>query len=215
MRATTFLLLSSAVCAGCASKDASFGVSDTGSSAEDGDEQPADIATTEDTAVFAEPLWWRLTSRLLISKGEPIPVKSIVSVEMLGEKDEILCQEDLSIELAEPVASPHEAILVWWKLTPVAGSVVCGVYPRPFPESFYLGVGTMHPDIQAALLSLPSINSDAQLNGAYAALENPDDLVVFGAAGTSDDFEGAGEAISKAPLEDGVWRIKPVYRFAY
>ena len=175
-----------------------------------------DESISSDTGLLVEPAWWRLAADLTFTKGTLIPGKSELTVELLGSKDEPLCTQQVPVIAAEEWSQEHASVLTAWVLTPEFVDDLCGVYETPLAKSIVLGVGEMHPDIQAAMGAIPTLDGEAPLNGAYMiALDKPDVLYVYGVAGLAAAYAGGGEVASALPLEDGLWQIEPVYRFSY
>jgi hypothetical protein len=169
-----------------------------------------------DTAVIVAPKWWRLSASLALIQGIPVPEKSFLTVELLGSKDESLCTQQRPLLATEEWADAYDSVLAAWKLSPEPVELLCGLYEPPLDESIVLGIGEMHPDIQAAIGSIPELDGDAPLNAAYmVSIDKPDDLYVYGVAGTSTAYAGEGTVVSELPLEDGAWQLEPVYRFSY
>lgn len=182
----------------------------------DASDTALDEAESVDTAVIVAPMWWRLTASLVLVQGIPVPEKSSLTVELLGSKSESLCTQQRPLLTTEEWAVAYDSVLAAWKLTPEPVELLCGLYDPPLDESIVLGFGEMHPDIQAAIGSIPELDGDAPLNAAYmVSIDKPDDLYVYGVAGTSLAYAGEGKVVSKLPLEDGAWQLEPVYRFSY
>jgi hypothetical protein len=207
-----FTLLSTA----CSSK--SFDVM-TGSSYDTGSEDGGVDATidsgVQDTGLFVQPVWWRLSAGLLLQDGSPVPKDSTLLVELLTEDGESLCVQELTIEVVEPIEAPSELIMSWWGLTPTPLKQFCGVYDTPLPDSLRIGVGSMHPEILAAIGAISAIEDPTLLNAAYATISDDGPLLVYGVAGTPEAYEGLGEVVVEAPIPDGLWNLKPVYQFSF
>jgi hypothetical protein len=190
---------------------------DTASSvSEDASDTAQDDMESSDTAVIVAPMWWRLSASLVLVQGTPVPEKSSLTVELLGSKDESLCTQQRPLLVTEEWADAYDSVLAAWKLSPEPVELLCGLYEPPLDESIVLGIGEMHPDIQAAIGSIPELDGDAPLNAAYmVSIDKPDDLYVYGVAGTSTAYAGEGKVVSELPLEDESWQLEPVYRFSY
>ena len=198
----------------CSSSAKFAGSSDTGSTA--GDE---DVGTTDtgaaDTGLVTWPLWWRLSAQLTIEADGIQAAKSSLEISLIDERDEVICTARVALVSAESIAATSSAVLAWWSVEPEASETLCGVYTSPLPEALQLGVGELHPDIRAAMASFDNLAEDAPLNGAYASMNEPDSVLVFGVAGLQEAYEGQGEAAEVLPLADGLWSILPIYRFTY
>jgi hypothetical protein len=219
MRVQSILLLSfltTMLCGACDSKGmtAEDASSDDTATIDESDDHSDDTANG-DTAIFVEPVWWRLSAGLTLRDGVPVTEESSLTLELLGGEDEQLCLQELTLQSVEALKPEHESILAWWRVTPTAVETLCGIYDTPLLESLRIGVGQMHPDILAAIEAIPTIDADAPLNAAFAALSDDSQIYVYGVAGTVEAYEGGGEVATKAPLDDGLWSIKPVYRFTY
>jgi len=215
MRPTLILLSLSLLGAGCDSGGSATGFweADTGSA--NGVDDAETYDTAQDTGIFVAPQWWRLSAGLILSEGVPIAEKSTLSLELIGSKDEQLCFQEFTVKAVESLEPTHESIVTWWRLTPTPLDTLCGIYDTPLSESILIGVGVMHPDILAAISSISTISADAPLNAAYAAVDDTEQIYVYGVAGTPASYEGEGEVAIEAPLEDGIWQLEPVYRFSY
>jgi hypothetical protein len=201
----------------CSESGLAFDVADTAAYDDEAMRDTAqDDSEAADSGVIVAPMWWRLSASLVLVQGTPVPEKSALTVELLGSKDEPLCTQQRPLLASEDWGVDYDAVLTAWKLTPEPVELLCGLYEPPLGESIVLGVGEMHPDILAAIGSIPELDEDAPLNAAYmVTIDKPDALYVYGVAGMSTAYAGEGEVVSKLPLEDGGWQIEPVYRFSY
>ncbi|MFT5686510.1 MAG: hypothetical protein ACI8RZ_007466 [Myxococcota bacterium] len=218
MRVKSILLLPLFFCCtSCSSsKDMALGAdeaSDTGM-ADTTNESDTGSADT-DTAIFVEPMWWRLSASMTLYEGVPLPEKSSLLIELLDGEDESLCVQEVALEGVEKIEPTNDVIVSWWQLTPTASDHLCGVYDFPLPGVIRIGIGEMHPDIFAAANSLSTIDAEAPLNAAYASISDDGQIYVYGVAGTPEAYEGLGEVAVADPLSDGLWQLKPVYRFSF
>ncbi len=207
-----FILLNTA----CSSKQDYSGAAD---SYETGSQDEASDATADsaeqDTAIFVQPVWWRLSAGLFLREGSPVLKDSTLFIELLADDGELLCEQELSLDAVESLEPPSTLIMSWWSLTPSPSAQLCGVFDSPLSETIRIGVGSMHPEILAVIGSLSAIDDPAPLNAAYATIVDDGPLVVYGVAGLPEAYEGLGEVAEEAPIPDGFWQLKPVYQFSY
>ena len=212
----TPILLFTLLSTGCSSKspDVMTGSSyDTGS--EDGSVDATIDSGIQDTGIFVQPVWWRLSAGLLLQDGSPTLKDSILLVELLGDGSELLCVQELTLEGVESLEPPSELVMGWWELTPVLTEQLCGVYETPLPDTIRIGIGAMHSEILAVIGSTDAVDDPTALNAAYASILDDGPLFVYGVAGTPEAYEGLGEVVVEAPIPDGIWQLKPIYQFSY
>lgn len=201
----------------CSQSNFSTGHIDVSDTAVSGDYETGQyMPDAEDSGIVVEPMWWRLSAALSLKQGAPLAAKNALTIELLGSKDESLCVRELSLQSAEDWPLDSASVLAAWKLTPEPADILCGLYETPLDESIVLGIGEMHPDIQAAIGAIASLDAEAPLNGAYmVTLDQPEVIYVYGVSGLVSAYAGEGEIASQLPLEDGSWLLEPVYRFSY
>ena len=183
---------------------------------DDGMSGDADSDTNDSSEPPNVPTWWSLSGQLDLLKGTPL-AGSTFSVMVSNADGDPLCDVPLTIGVlsATAVKPPHDSILSWWELELLGESMVCDI-EVPLSSRIQLGVGSMHPDLLAALSSSDSLEPSMPLNGAYVILdESPESLFVFGVAGLPEQYTSKGTVAQEAPLTDGVWHIEPVYLFRY
>lgn len=208
MRLIALVALFATGCSGMASDDA-------GQEADDGDASGGDTGAADGSIdTGAEPEWWRLEADLELVDGLPVAESSVLRLSVLLGTDCVDEVVPMSVVAVEEL--PHETIYTWWELAlPEDGWVCLGVDEGPRPGPLLVGIGAMHPEVQAVLGSMTDVQGDAaeSLNGAYAQLPGSDQLLVFGAAGPADAWTGDGVASTGAPLADGTWWVRTAYSF--
>lgn len=157
------------------------------------------------------PSWWTLRADVALKAGLPVAKASRLQVTLLDGTLAVLCEAEVSLQAAADTTSPDPAIYAWWIVEPVLPTG-CDGAGLDLPAGLLLGVGEMHPDIQARLIMEDTVEP-AALNGAYASLDGGKTLLVYGAAGPSVAWEGEGAPADKAPLDDGQWSLRPVFSF--
>jgi len=173
-----------------------------------------------DSGVSVTPTWWRLDAELMVSAGQLSASSSELVVWVLGADGEVLCQEPMRIAETDTEPSrPDPSILTWWAIERGDSTGTC---PQRYdltgiPESFHLGVGEMHPELEAVAGQVSDDLPDTgvlTLNGAYARVDDSvDDTWVFGFAGDAAAWSGTSGPATVAPLSDGLWSLKGVYGF--
>lgn len=210
MRLLPYLLL-----AGCGgskeSDDMGGGAGDTGSQVgpDTGDDG-------EDTGDLTRS--WLLEADLALVDGAPDPASSVLRLSRRVEGT-VDCVDAVGLTLVEAVAPvPHDSVLAWWSVDWDGGALSCfAADSGPGAGHALIGIGVMHPEVEALLGRLEQVTADgaaASLNAAYATLDGDERLLVYGAAGTEQAYAGQGVAASQEPLADGTWLVRAVYPFA-
>jgi len=162
------------------------------------------------------PVWWRLGATLDLLDGAIQKRDSTLDISLSGADDVVICEESLPISRATSVvATPDAVVLAWWRIAAADPTGDCASWTSPLSTSVFLGIGDMHPDIEASLDPLDLAAVSDSLNGAYASLDGGDTVYVYGVAGTVDAYAGAVPAADALPLADGTWTVLAVYPFAY
>jgi len=179
------------------------------------DDTSFDSGLDEDNADGDEPVWWALQAELVLEKG--LATGGIVTIAPISGESVQLCPdtEPITITTITEQPIPYEGLLTWWRLELELIDELCPGVSNPLSGPLYLGVGEMDPNISAALSAVEGLSTSMPLNGAYATLPNSAELFVFGVAGPEAAYAKQGKPAEKAPLEDGLWRIEPVYWFGY
>lgn len=199
--------------AGCSSSKyapADSGFADTAA----GEGEGEDTADLDDEGV--SPMWWKLGAAIGIYDGVADPASTHLALTLVAEDGTELCEDTLAVDAIEDVPLlPDSAIYAWWEIEPGDADGGCEHRSSPVPSPLYLGVGAMHPDIEANLDPAGLHGLEGYLNASYASLDDGDTIYVYGVAGSEQAWLGIDEAISAGPLADGTWIISPIYPFAY
>lgn len=171
----------------------------------------------EDSAA-APPRWWTLSGTLELADGAPRRATVALQVEVLDDEGAVLCAGPARVAAVESLALPDPALFGWWGLDLGAWSPTCAEgqqAARPYPDTLELGVGVLHPEIEAALPSVDGLSGSAwsRLNAAYARLDPDGELVVYGLAGPPEAYAGTAGPWLAAPLPDGTVELRAIYRF--
>jgi hypothetical protein len=165
------------------------------------------------------PAWWRLDARLYVSAGQLSATRSDLVVHILDEAADVLCSETHRVASTSTQPSePDPMILTWWAIERGEGTGECSglVDWEDFPSIVYLGVGEMHPELEAVAGQVENLPEDGHLNlnGAYASVDSAtEDTWVYGFAGDSAAWAGAAGPATVVPLSDGEWTLAGVYAF--
>lgn len=162
--------------------------------------------------------WWRLDADLHLDEGTVTAEDSSLMVGVLDDTGVELCSMVGSVgTAASSLVLPDEVLLTWWVLDGIvwSGNCVPGPAVERLPAALSIGVGFMHPEIEAVLDGMPELvaGAGAGLNGGYAQLPGDDTVYVFGAVGPVSAWSGGGEPATEVPLEDGVWQVRGAYGF--
>ncbi|MFT4974213.1 MAG: hypothetical protein ACI8S6_000095 [Myxococcota bacterium] len=157
-------------------------------------------------------LWWTLRAEIPIGDGLPQTKSASLTVTLLDADLAPVCEAAAPVLSIEPAEAPDPTIYAWWSLS--TGPIKDCIYRAPeLPDPLLLGVGAMHPELRAALSVSGEADPDA-LSGAYVSLDGLQTLLVFGAAGLPEAWEGDGAPADKTtPLADGSWSLRPVFTF--
>ena len=141
-----------------------------------------------------------------------------MSVVVLDDTGAELCSLSAPLSSAEPEADPpQEWIITWWQVSVDAWEGDCDVWDTGelIPREMVVGIGRLHPEIAAVVgrMSDYTGSSPLSLNGSYARFADAETLLVFGAAGLAQAWQGEGEAAEAAPLPDGLWLVRGAYGF--
>lgn len=202
----TLLLVLLLGCGG--GKDAALGHADSAEIDED-----TGARTDTDTGLdgAGEPSWWTLRADITLKKGLPVADSASLQVALLDGLLATICEAEVSLKAAADTESPDPAIYAWWRVTPILPTD-CDEAGLVLPAELLVGVGELHPDIQARLITSGAADP-ATLNGAYASLDGGKTLLVYGAAGPDAAWAGEGSPADLAPLDDGRWSLRPVFSF--
>lgn len=217
----TVSLSAAIVLIGCAGADNANSRLDTGSGPLDGD-TASDSATTglDSSEPDAAPEWFRLGATLTLEDGLATQVD--VRLEFLdGDHLPVGCTEDRSsLGVVASIETPDPTVYHWFRVS-LAEPVTDCVDAAQVPAELFLGLGDLHPEVEAQLLGLDLDGVSDSLYGAYvlldetqAELDAPDQVALaYGYAGTETDLSGEATARTAAPLPDGDYTLAGVYLF--
>ena len=167
-----------------------------------------------------QPVYWMLSGTLQVSSGAVIADQSTLSATVVGTADTELCVDDVMVLQADTVDElPEPELEGWWGVTVLEDPESCLMSFDLFGEddSFFLGVGPLHPEIRAVMASDPELLdvSEGTLHSVYASFQEDGPLWVFGVAGTDADFSGDVEATIPGEVSDGRWSFHALYGFPF
>ncbi len=207
---------------GCAERSVKMGSDDADMSyAESADTGIMSSEGADDAA--EEPSHWMLSGSLDIQDGELNPLLSHVQVSIVGPSGTVLCSDGVGIRQALRVEDlPDDDLQIWWTvaLADVApDSCLVGSVPDVVPDSLNLGLGPLHPEVEAVMGdSLESLGGDEMVvRSIFASMYDHASVWVFGVAVTESSDDGA---IGGAPAEgvlvsQGRWKFQGLYGFPY
>lgn len=164
----------------------------------------------------ATPVWWRLGATLLLEDGDIDDEESTLDLSLSAEDGVLICEEELPLVRSTfSSGTPDEVVLAWWRMTTSEPTGACAEWATPLPDTIYLGIGELHPDILASLDLLGLASVSDSLNGAYVSLDGGETVYVYGVAGSAAAFSGESPAADELPLFDATWTVLAVYPFAY
>ncbi len=195
------------------------GDSGSGDSALDTSE---DTGSGTDSTDISEPTpeWFRLDATVTLVEGQATQVE--VRQEFLdGQLLPVDCVEDRSsLGIVASVATPDPTVYHWWRVSLGDSDALCVELPQ-LPEEVFLGMGALHPEVEAQLLGRGLDAVADSLYGAYVMLDEAqvelkaEDQVAlaYGFAGTESDLTGDATARTAAPLPDGDYTLSGVFLF--
>jgi len=172
-----------------------------------------------DTGESAEPTWWRLDADLLVSAGQLSRDGSQLTVSILDPDGLVLCEEEVRLASTDTIVTrPEPELLTWWAVELGEGTRTCAATydVSVLPRDIQLGVGEMHPELQAVagLVDGMPDTGVVTLNAAYARVDSDiDDVWVYGFAGDDGAWLGVSGPATVAPLTDGMWTLRGIYSF--
>jgi hypothetical protein len=167
-----------------------------------------------------EPVHWLLSGALQVVSGTVITDQSALVVTVVGTVDTELCVDNVTMVQSDVVDEmPEPDMEGWWHITVVEDPESCLAGFDIFGEddSFFLGVGPLHPEIRAVMGSNPDLAdvSVDTIHSVFASLDEDGPLWVFGIAGTLADFSGDIEATIPGEISDGLWSFHALYGFPF
>ncbi len=197
---------------GCASYDASL-AADTGSASDVTETADTDTDTkTVTTTVF--PTHYAISGSLVVESEEINAGASLLHIEYTNPDPELeqginpLCATDHNLveALIEPPDFEQE-LYGWWQVT-VEDGLDCQQYLGP--ETFNLGFGLYDPRLDPAAAEAGVVGTDVySLFVHFGGAE--DSLLVFGLAGTNDNFDGITEPVTAGPMPDDTYQLQTLY----
>lgn len=198
----------------CSSADMAKASFDTGLSA---NAAPSGDLVTAEGGLRSH--WWRLGASLEVVAGQLSAIDSELEVTLLDRNGTEICSDLFLVESTNTeVFQPEESLIVWWSIERGEGTGQCAAHHdlSTLPALFFLGVGELHPELEAVAGQVPVVpeNGPGTLNGAYASVDaTVEDIWVFGFAGDEQAWSGRSGPSTVAPLADGTWTIVGVYGF--
>jgi len=170
-----------------------------------------------------QPSHWMLSGSLDVVGGEIDSTLSYVEAQVLGASGSTLCSGGIGVESAERVIElPDDDLQIWWSISlgdPDEGSCLLESMPQVIPESFHLGLGPMHPEVEAVMGdSVADLGDDAlALRSVFVSLNDAETVWVFGVAGSevTDDDGITGAPGDGGLVSEGRWKFHGLYGFPY
>lgn len=181
----------------------------------DGGSLDTDSGPTDGGVDEPDGTWWLLDGLLVVRDGAPQGAETTLTFSRRAG-DETTCQDTVSpSSMVDAGQVPHTSVFTWWRVEWEPEQIACfGDGEGASRQPILLGVGEMHPEIEAVLPSLlgqGDAATAAHLNGAYLQLPGDDRLLVFGAIGPEAAWAGEGKPATAAPLADGTWILRAAY----
>ena len=210
-----WLLVSGVVACSEASVEMDAAVDESVSSAE------MDTASFDGEAAdrLEQPAHWRLSGTLLVNDGLIQPELSFLRVVIMGDADGALCDDNVGIVGSVRQSEvPEGGVHAWWEVegtNPEESSCLRDVYSNPLPSPVYLGIGAMHPEIEAVVAGIPDLDTveGSRIRSVYAAMAQDASVWVFGMAETSSEEETDIDPRTGSISVDGNWKFSAVYSF--
>jgi len=177
----------------------------------------------DDGQIVEPPHQWLLSGTLVIQEGLVVTPLSSLRASVENEDDVFICRQGAAIRSVEgATAIPDPDIDSWWGLELVPDTIGdctdMGI-SNPLPSSLSIGLGPMHPEIEAVLGSEAGDNppSSHLAKSVFVSLGNQGDIWVFGLAlldtggsdGTVNDYT------DRFSTPDGHWKFSALYAFPY
>jgi hypothetical protein len=170
-----------------------------------------------------QPSHWTLSGSLDVADGEIDSTLSYVEAQVMGASGSTLCSGSIGVESAERVVEvPDDDVQIWWSISlgaAAADSCLLESMPDVIPDRFHLGLGPMHPEVEAVMDDAVAAlgGADLALRSVFASLNNAETVWVFGVAGSEVSDEGG---ITGAPgdgglVSEGRWKFHGLYGFPY
>ena len=161
-----------------------------------------------------DPAHWRMSGTLLVNDGSIQSELSFLHVAIMGDAGSELCSDNIGISSTIREGEvPEAGVQAWWRVTrtePDSTSCFERDYPMPLPKPVFVGLGAMHPEIEAVIAGdTESARADgARLRSVYASMEEDSDVWVFGVAETSSEEEVEIDPTTGGVSVDGNWKFE-------
>ena len=167
-----------------------------------------------------EPVHWLLSGTLRVVSGALVAEQSTLETTVVGTESTELCVDNVAVANSVVVDElPEPELEGGWQITISENTESCltefGVFGAD--DSFFLGVGPLHPEIRAVMAAEPDLAdvSVDTIHSVFASFEEDGPLWVFGVAGTPADFSGEIEATIPGEVSDGLWSFRALYGFPF
>lgn len=169
------------------------------------------------------PTHWVLSGALDLEGGEIQPTLSHVEVRIMGAAGSTLCQDGIGIRASDRVEDvPDTEVQIWWSVSMGAvpdGSCLVGAVPEIIPTEMFLGLGPLHPEVQAVMGDeLDTLGGTGLvLRSVFASIHEESNVWVFGVAGAEARSPDSLDGLSTDGLavSEGLWKFEGVYGFPY
>lgn len=166
--------------------------------------------TTTDSGLSTttnQPVFFAVDGILTVTNDDVDLGQSTVSMDYRNAAgDSIDCTEVRTLSTATLLVNddPDLPLFGWWDVT-FEASVDC-----PYgPDALTLGIGAWDNELDAAAAAKNLIGSE--LYTLYARQSPTSPVFSFGAAGTSEQFNGTTPPATEAPLPDGVYQLRTLF----
>ena len=204
---------------GCS--DAKMSMGDVDESAMSAAESDTAFALDEGAEFSESPAHWKLSGTLLVNEGVIQTDLSFLRVSIVGDEGGELCTDNVGISASSRQSeSPEAGVQAWWEVMrtePSDASCLSMDYSLPLPKPVFIGLGAMHPDIEAVLAGDPdrSQNEGSRLRSVYVAMSEGSAVWVFGFAETTSEEEVEIDPITGGISVDGNWKFDALYSFPF
>ena len=193
--------------------DAEASMQDTGLAAGGQDEE----------AEASVPSAWDLSGSFRVIDGQLDAGLSHLTADIYDEDGASICRQGLGVASTRNVEIlPDPDLQSWWEInvdSTQAGDCVNQAVQVPTSHPIYLGLGALHPEIEAVLDSEagPTPPEDVEVRSVFVALGADARIWIFGVATLDDSAQGDAleETIAIQTLRDGQWKFKALYSFPY
>ena len=180
-------------------------------------------AGSEDSEPSVSPSAWTLSGELYVEAGALLPERSLLTAEVTDGLGLVICEQTAGLTSTLRIADlPDDDLDVWWSVEIESRDMttcdVAGV-AGPIPERLRLGIGPLHPEVEAVLDSDAGEAPPDQVDvkSVFVSFGEGADVWVFGLASVKPE-PGAETDGADAPhhgVTDGLWRFRAVYPFSY